>query len=277
LLGELRRGRAHQSHRWELATQALRQDRLRRGAAKGWLAGKHLVQNHPERVDVGPPIQLALTSRLLRAHVRQRPDGEPGLGEALAVLLLQRSGDAEIGNQGMALRQEDVLGLHISVHDTLAMRIIEGIGDFAGKAKCILNRHLSFPEQSLPQRLALDVRHRVPQLAGGFARVEHREDMQMLQAGCEPDLPQKALGAERLRELGAEYLERHRPIVPDIVSQVHRGHTAAPELPLEAIAVAQSLHQVGRDSSYQRERGGSNLWRRSSQRQRARPSYRRFR
>ena len=40
-------------------------------------------------------------------------------------------------------------------------------------------------------------------------------------------------------ELGAQDLERDRAVVPEVVGEVDRGHAAASELALEAVAVGQ--------------------------------------
>ena len=40
-------------------------------------------------------------------------------------------------------------------------------------------------------------------------------------------------------ELGAEHLERDAPVVPEILGQIHGGHPALPQLPLDPVAVGQ--------------------------------------
>ena len=60
----------------------------------------------------------------------------------------------------------------------------------------------------------------------------------MLEPGGEPDLAQEPLGAERGGELGVQHLERDRPVVPEVLREVDRGHAAAAELALERVAVA---------------------------------------
>ena len=65
----------------------------------------------------------------------------------------------------------------------------------------------------------------------------------MLQPGGEADLALEALGPERGGQLGVEHLERHRPVVPEVLGEIDRGHAAAPELALERVAVGQALAQ----------------------------------
>ena len=58
----------------------------------------------------------------------------------------------------------------------------------------------------------------------------------MLELRRRLDLGQEALGADGGRELGLEYLDRHFAIVPEIVRNVHRRHSADTYLGLYAIA-----------------------------------------
>jgi hypothetical protein len=62
--------------------------------------------------------------------------------------------------------------------------------------------------------------------------------MRVLQAGCEPDFTLEAFGTEGRGELGVQYLKGHLAVVLQIVREVNRGHAAAPELAVEAVAVA---------------------------------------
>ena len=61
----------------------------------------------------------------------------------------------------------------------------------------------------------------------------------MLESGGELDLAQESVGAQARGELGMERLQRHRTVVPEIVSQEDGRHTPATELALDAVAVSQ--------------------------------------
>ena len=68
----------------------------------------------------------------------------------------------------------------------------------------------------------------------------------MTERGGELDLAEEAVGAERRRQLGVNDLERDRPLLPEVLSQVDRGHPAATDLALDAKAVGQgSLKSSG--------------------------------
>jgi hypothetical protein len=62
-----------------------------------------------------------------------------------------------------------------------------------------------------------------------------RDDVGMLQAGGELDLAKEPLGAKGLSQLRAKHLECHGAVVAEVVRQIHHGHPAATELPLDAI------------------------------------------
>jgi hypothetical protein len=65
----------------------------------------------------------------------------------------------------------------------------------------------------------------------------------VLQAGGGPDLTEEPIGAERVSQLGVEHFEGDDTVVLEIVREVHRGHSAAADLPLQGISVAKGICQ----------------------------------
>ena len=61
----------------------------------------------------------------------------------------------------------------------------------------------------------------------------------MLEAGGDSNLPEKALGAECGDQLVAQDLDGDGPVVLEVAGEVDRGHAAAAQLALEAVAVAE--------------------------------------
>jgi hypothetical protein len=59
----------------------------------------------------------------------------------------------------------------------------------------------------------------------------------MLQLRRDPDLTLEALRAERRGEVGVQHLDRNRPVVLEILSEVDGGHAAAAELAPEHVAI----------------------------------------
>jgi hypothetical protein len=49
-------------------------------------------------------------------------------------------------------------------------------------------------------------------------------------------LPEESLGADARGQLRVKHLHRDRPIVPDVLGEVDRGHAASAELSLYRVA-----------------------------------------
>jgi hypothetical protein len=110
--------------------------------------------------------------------------------------------------------------------------------------------HVWLRDALVAQALPLDVGHGEPELAGGLARVEHGEDVRMLEPCDGADLALKALRAKARRELGMQDLEGDQPIVLDVAREVDRGHPALAELALEKVAVSESFSELDGDVSH---------------------------
>ncbi len=59
------------------------------------------------------------------------------------------------------------------------------------------------------------------------------------------DLLHEPLGTEDRREFGTQHLERDLAVVPKIVREVHGRHAAAPEFPLDSVAVGEGGREAG--------------------------------
>ena len=125
-----------------LLGQHLRDDGLEGAAGEGRLAGQHLVGHGTERVHIAPGADVALAHRLLGRHVGRRAEGHAGLGHATAAGLLHGERDAEVGDEGRAVLQQDVLRLDVAVDDALAVGVVEGRGDFLGEADGVVDGEL---------------------------------------------------------------------------------------------------------------------------------------
>src|SRR6476469_5376231 len=93
----------------------------------------------------------------------------------------------------------------------------------------------------------------------------------MLQAAGDADLAEEPIGPKRAAELGPHHLQRDRPTVLEIPSEVDRGPAPATELSLDGVAVGQggleTLEQVHvrargalQVTPLGRERSGQNRW-----------------
>ncbi|MEZ4588221.1 MAG: hypothetical protein R2909_17725 [Gemmatimonadales bacterium] len=70
------------------------------------------------------------------------PRAQARLGHPLAAGGLDREGDPEVGHRGVAVLEQDVLGLDVAVDHPETVRVAEGVGDLAGDENGILDREL---------------------------------------------------------------------------------------------------------------------------------------
>ena len=160
--------------------------------------------------------------------------------------MTHRERDAEVCDERGAIVQQDVLRLDVAVDHAVAMRVVERGADLLGEAHGIVDGQLVLAIQAIAQRLALDERHHVEEVAVRLPRVEQREDVRMLQRRRRLDLGQEAIGANDGGELWAQHLHRDAAIVLEIVRQIHGRHAARAELALESIAIGERLNEARR-------------------------------
>ena len=67
----------------------------------------------------------------------------------------------------------------------------------------------------------------------GLAGVEDRQDVRVVSRAVVRISRRKRSGPSVAAQLGVQDLERDRPVVPEVMGEVDRGHAAAAELALE--------------------------------------------
>ena len=149
-----------------------------RVVAREWrLAGEHLVEEGPERIEVGlRPCRLA--ERLLGGQIGDRADqraaADPGSG-------LGR-GQAEVAKSRVAVVVDPhVCGLQVAVNDAAGVGVLERAGDVGGD----LDRpsHLEAPAGRREQASDVATRHVAADdegIAGVLTRVEDRDDLRVV-------------------------------------------------------------------------------------------------
>ena len=156
----------------------------------------------------------------------RRAEAHPGLGHPAAAGLARGQRDAEVGDQRLAVVQQDVLGLDVAVDDAVAVGVVERAGDFGGDAHRIGDRELLLPIEPVPKDLALDERHHVEEEGIGRAGVEQRQDVRVLQVGGRLDLAEEPVGADDRGQLRPQDLDRDLAVVLEVLGEVHRRHAA---------------------------------------------------
>ena len=181
-----------------------------RHARRGRLPRQHLEQHAAEAVEVGARIEVSEGHCLLRAHVAGRADRLARLGERQAAGGADRARDAEVGDDRVLAREEDVLGFDVAVDDSLAMGERERVGDVTRDMECRLEGQLAIPQQPMPQRLAFDVRHDVVEQPVDLTSRKDRDNVGMAEVRGEVHFANEPLAQQAGGHLRVEHFDRHR-------------------------------------------------------------------
>ena len=160
----------------------------------------------------------------------------PGIGRGARVRAAVR--DAEVGDQRAAgaRLQQDVVRLHVAMHDAAAVRVGERPRDLAQHARRVGGRQRAARAESLAERLALHVAHDEEDEAARLADAMDRDDVRMREAGGRARLAQEPLA--RLggaREVRRQHLDGDVAVELHVAREVDDAHAAAAELALEGV------------------------------------------
>ena len=95
------------------------------------LPRQHLEQHAPQTVKVAAAVKWS-SARLLRTHVRRRPEHNPRIGNLLPRGSRHGSSDPEIAHDRVPRLEEDVLRLDIAVNHTVGVGIPQCASHLAG-------------------------------------------------------------------------------------------------------------------------------------------------
>src|SRR5207253_9040602 len=133
-----------------------------------------------------------------------RADRLARLGERQAARGADRARDAEVGDDRVVAREEDVLRLDVTVNDALDMGERQRVGGVARDLEGRFERQASLALQPMPQRLSLDVGHDVVKQPVDFAGREDRDDVRMAEVRREVHLSNEPLPQETGGYLGID-------------------------------------------------------------------------
>ena len=197
-------------------------------------AGEHLVEHHPEGVQVRGGTDL-LAHGLLGGHVLRGPEDLPRIGDPIRLPGLDEARRTEVQHLGqdpvLAGQEHDVARLHVPMDDAVAVGLLEGAADVrrdeAGlvglQGRMVLDR---VGEEVAPGQLHGEVEEALP---GQTEVVDDRAESAPQHAG-RAGLTDEALDAGRvLEEFAVEDLEGHLPLDGHLAGPIDHAHAAATE------------------------------------------------
>jgi hypothetical protein len=126
-----------------------------------------------------------------------------------------------------SLGDKNVGRLDIAVDDSLSVRSIQGIRDFAAQLQHLLRRY-RFAGNPFLQRLPVKALHRDKRLSVVLADFINRANVGMVQGGSGLRLAVEAPQSLRVRsELVRQELQGHKTVKPGVLGLVHHTHPAA--------------------------------------------------
>src|SRR6185295_11397560 len=205
------------------------------------LAGEHVVPDDGERIEIASPVDLTLAHRLFGRHVRRRPDGDSGHGEA--GFSGSRAGDAEVRNHRPSRRtvDEDVVRLDVAMHHAASVCVGQRIGDVAEDAHGAVYGPCTFSRQANAEALAVDVGHHEVDESTAFRLVDAVDGNDVRVAELRGGLcfPNESHAHVRIeRDVGRQDLDRYRSIEPRIDGAIYDRHPAAANLTLDEVLSA---------------------------------------
>jgi hypothetical protein len=141
--------------------------------------------------------------------------------------------------------EQNILWFDIAVDDAVTVGAVERIGDFGGKAHSLVDWQLPLAVEPRAERFPFDEWHGEPEDIPRSTRVEHRQDMGMLQARSQSNFSLESLWPKDGRQVRAQYLQRYLAVMPQIMCEVDRRHASTAELTLERVAIVQGIRKRG--------------------------------
>src|SRR4029453_7197602 len=158
----------------------------------------------------------------------------------------------------MSAAEQDVLGLDITVDDPVPMGVLERVGRLPSDSHGFVDANLALAIEPLAEALALDKRHREPQVTVRVPRVVDAENMRMLKPCRKADLLLESLNSQGRADFRMENLEWDRPIVTEILGEKDRRKPAPSEFAFDTILTGQQTREGVANQQWMPPASGTN-------------------
>ena len=246
--------RADGARRRRLALEDLRVDGAPHLGLERPLAGQALVEDRPEREDVGARVHLVRAPLdLLRREVVRRPEDQPGAREVGPGGGVLRQPEVDDPRAARPLLEDHVRGLEVAVEDAVLVRVLDpGEDPLQHLARAPPRQRARL--QHVAERLAGDQLHGEREDVLVAANVVDVANIGVRQARGRSTFAHEALEHGRV-EVGrrADHLERDEPVEVLVARLEDDAVAAATELALHLIAVEVDLPDLGRAAGLGRQ------------------------
>ena len=203
------------------------------------LARQALVENGPERVDVGPSVER-VGRDLLRGQVGDRADERPRLRQAVVG---GRVGEPEVHHadpdvSALLAGDHDVLGLDVAVNDAAGVAVLERLGGLDRDVEHFSQAQRAVPEH-VSQARAHDERHH--EEVGPFVATDvvDRNDAGVIHLRDDLRLALEPLLGVRRQLAGSDELDRDVAVQARVARPVDDTHPAAADFRHDLVAIGE--------------------------------------
>lgn len=216
-----------------------RENGLGRTSFEGLVASEHLVHHEAEPVDVTPTVNVT-TGDLFGTHVRWRPDAIPAVSQAYIVLSTpKRKRYAEICEERLVVLHQDVLRLHVAMHHSATVRVLQCARNGDTDARGLCRRERSATQQSAQGFAVHEWRDEV-QDPVDISRIVQLQDVRMGESRDGADFLKEPGLRDRVRRGWPERLDRHGPAKLEVNRVIDNGHPPATDFAVDGVTIRES-------------------------------------
>ena len=241
--------RTTQRHRHRHLGEMLHQQRRCGAAGERRFARQHLVGHDAQRIEIAARIEITITGRLFRRHVRGRADRHTRGGQTRRLATVARgTGNTEVGDQRPAVDtiQQNVVGLDIAMNHPARVRKRQRIGHFEQPAAYVIDGERSALLQLRGEVVPVDAGHHEEHQIPDFVDRINRDDVRMTQLGGRLRLAQKTRADVTPKgQLRRQQLDRHEPFEALVLGPIHDAHATTTDFPIQFIGGAERLLHMG--------------------------------